>query len=271
MFFNLISIEEGNVSKFLYFSGLLVLLIISFISAVKADEPPWQFRFKEDNISVYTRKLASELMEFKSDVIVAVPIDRVIAFYEKEKKTPQWYYQCTYMELLKDEGPLNKIFYFVMRPPWPVSQRDAVFRRIKSVDPSTGIVTYYLTALPEAFPRQKGKVRVPYLELVWRFTPLKGTRTEVYFQQHGDAGGYIPAFIVNAMLIDTPLNTLKSFRELIEKEVGPQIVQAEVESEAVKIEEKFHVKVSGQRIVQLIIILFIFLAACIWFRKYSQQ
>ncbi len=234
------------------------LLAFSFISTAQADESPWQFRFKKDDISVYTRKLASALIEFKSDVVVSAPIGQVIAFYEDEKKTPQWYYQCTHMELIKDEGPLKKIFYFVMRPPWPVSERDAVFRRVKSVDPSTGVVTYKLTAVPEIFPRQKGKVRVPYLELVWRFTPLEQGRTEVYFQQHGEAGGYIPTFMVNALVIDTPFNSLKSFRELVEKEAPSPIVQSH--QEVIKIE------VGGPRIEKIITIFFIFciLAACIW-------
>jgi hypothetical protein len=197
---------------------LLVWIISSFISTAQADEPSWQFRFKKDDISVYTRKLPSALLEFKSDVIVSAPIKQVIAFYEEEKKTPKWYFECTYMELIKDEGPLRKIFYFVMHPPWPVAERDAVFLRVKSVDSATGVVTYHLTALPEAYPKQKGRIRVPYLELVWRFTPVEKGRTEVYFQQHGEAGGYIPAFIANAMAVDTPLNTLKSFRRLVEKD-----------------------------------------------------
>ena len=193
------------------------LLILSFISTVQADDSPWEFRSKEDGISVYTRKLTSGLMEFKADVIVSKPIDQVVAFYEDEKKTPEWYYECTHMELLKDEGPSSKIFHFVMRPPWPVSERDAVFRRVKSVDLLGGAVTFDLLSIPEVLPPQKGKVRVPYLKLVWRFTPLKEGGTEVYFQQHGKAGGYIPSLIVNALVIDTPLNTLKKFRELVEK------------------------------------------------------
>jgi hypothetical protein len=200
--------------------GLLVVLSFLFMPASQADETPWQFRFKKDDISVYTRKLPSLLLEFKSDVIVSVPLAQVVAFYEDEKRTSEWYFQCTHMELIKDEGPLKKVFYFVMHPPWPVSERDAVFLRVKSVDPATGAVTYHLTALPEAYPLQEGKVRVPYLELVWRFTPVGKERTEVYFQQHGEAGGYIPSFIANALVVDTPLKTLQSFRTLVEKDAA---------------------------------------------------
>ncbi len=246
-------------------TGFLVWISFFSISMARADEDPsWQFRFKKDDISVYTRRLPSTLIEFKSDVVVFAPIDQVIAFYEDEKKTPQWYYQCTYMELIKDEGPLEKIFYFVMRPPWPVSERDAVFRRIKSVDPSTGVVTYNLRALPEAFPRQKGKVRIPYLELVWRFTPLEQGRTGIYFQQHGEAGGYIPAFIVNALVIDTPLNSLKKFRELVENiEIKPKEIYEEVVIKDVPPEFN---KTRDSRTVQVAIFFIIFsiLAACIW-------
>ena len=232
------------------------LLILSFMSTVQADEPPWEFRSKEDGISVHTRTLASGLTEFKSDVIVSKSIDQVVAFYEDEKKTPEWYYECTYMEFIKEEGPSSKIFYFVMRPPWPVSERDAIFRRVKSVDLLTGAVTFNLSALPEALPPQKGKVRVPYLKLVWRFTPLKEGGTEIYFQQHGEAGGYIPNFIVNALVIDTPLNTLKKMRELVEKiEAKPK------ESYDVIIKKSITPHIA--KIIVIVLILSL-LVVCIW-------
>ena len=204
--------------KFLI-TGLWTLTGFSFSATVGAAEHPWQLRVKKETISVYTRKVdASAILEFKSDATVSAPIDRVIALFEDEKKMSQWYYQCTRMELVQDKGPLEKVFYFVLHLPGPVAERDAVFRRLKSVDPLTGTVTYELTALPEEFPRQKGKIRVPYLKTLWRFTPLKEEQTEIYFQQHSDAGGSLPAFLANALVVDIPLKSLKKFKKLVEEQ-----------------------------------------------------
>jgi hypothetical protein len=139
----------------------------------------------------------------------------VVRFYEDEKKLPQWYYQCVRADLVESEGPNQQIFYFVVHLPWPVTERDSVFRRTKSVDPASGTVTYSATALPKRLPDEKGKIRVQALDSAWHFTPLEGGRTEVRFEQHSDPGGMIPALLVNKLVIQIPFNSLKNMRKMI--------------------------------------------------------
>jgi len=55
------------------------------------------------------------------------------------------------------QGTFEKVFYLVLHLPWPVSERDVAFRRLKSVDSSTGSVTYELTAALKHFHRKKEK------------------------------------------------------------------------------------------------------------------
>ena len=198
-------------------AGLAIWMGVIFASVVRAEEQPWQLRAKKDNISVYTRKVPGfAILEFRSDVRVSASMDQVVALFEDAQRTPEWYYQCVHMALVQEEDPLRRVFYFVIHLPWPVAERDAVFRRSKSVDAATGALTYELTALPDRVPKEKGKIRIPYLKSVWRFTPLKEGQTEIYFQQLSDAGGSIPAFITNALVLDIPLNSLKKFRDLVQ-------------------------------------------------------
>ncbi len=198
--------------------GFLFSLQFSSFSLAYSEEYPWQLRIKKEDTTVYTRKVeGSPILEFKSDIIVSVPIDKAIALFEDEKRIPHWYYQCVSMELLEDEGPSSKIFYFVLNLPWPVAKRDSVFRRIKMVDSITGGITYELTVMSQRLPKQKGKIRVPYLKALWRFTPLKNGQTEIYFQQHGSTGGSIPTFITNALVLDIPFYSLQNFRRLVEE------------------------------------------------------
>ena len=199
------------------FSYVLVLCICAAVCSgqAMAAEYPWQLKRDKDGIKVYTRKVeGSPVLEYKATVTIKAPMADVIALYEDESRFPQWFYQCVEAKLLKDEGPDRKIIYFVLSLPWPVSQRDTVFRRTKLVD-AQGAVTYDLTALPDEIPRHKGRVRVPYLKTIWRFTALPDGSTEVYFQQHSDAGGFIPPMIVNKLVVDIPFHSLKNLRKLI--------------------------------------------------------
>ncbi len=196
----------------------LASLVFSFYpQKTYAVEYPWQLKRDREGIVVYTRKVSgSSILEYKATVTVHAPIEKVIALFEDDQKLPQWYYQCVKFERLQDEGPGQKIFYFVIHLPWPVSERDSIFRRVKFSD-AHGVVSYTLSALPEKLPFQKGKIRVLYLKSLWRFTPLADGRTEIYFQQHSDPGGVIPAFIINQLVVDIPFYSLKNFRQLLRK------------------------------------------------------
>jgi hypothetical protein len=195
---------------------LAVAGICCFANGLFAAEYPWKLRVKSDGITVYTRKVeGSPILAFKADMIVDASLDKVVRFFEDEEKIPQWFHQCTRAELLESNGPDQKVLYFVVHLPWPVTERDSVFRRDRSVDRSTGVVTYIATALPERLPVAKGKIRVQALNSTWKFTPLEGNRTEVYFDQHSDPGGFIPPFIVNKLVVDMPVNSFRNMRKMI--------------------------------------------------------
>lgn len=203
---------KKNVSLIL----LSILVVFFYATKLWAEEYPWRERINKDGISVSTRKVeASPILEFKADVTVSAPINQVIALFENEKRIPEWYYQCVQAELIRQETPEQKIFYFVLHLPWPVTERDSIFRRVRSLDAASGVITYTASALADQLPQKKGKIRVPYIKTVWRFTPLADGKTEIYFQQHSDPGGSIPGFLANALVVDIPFNCLKNFRSLL--------------------------------------------------------
>jgi len=84
------------------------------------------------------------------------------------------------------------------------------------IDQGSGEIKYTLKSLPDRLPRKKGIVRVIYLKSFWRFIPMSGGRTEL-FQQYTRPEGFIPAFMVNQLVIDVPFYSLKNFRSLLEK------------------------------------------------------
>jgi len=198
------------------YKSLLIFFIFLFVSPLYAAENPWALKMTAEGISVYTRKVeGSAIFEFKAAMTVDAPLAKIIPLFEDVKGLTDWYYQCTHSELFKDEGPNDKILYIVLHLQWPVAERDSVFRRIKSIDKKNSSISYNIQALPELLPVKKGKVRVLMINSVWRFTSLPNGKTEVYFQQHSNPGGSIPAFLINEMAVDAPFNSLKAFRQLI--------------------------------------------------------
>jgi hypothetical protein len=196
--------------------AIFVFLALAFTSPLYAAENPWQLKTSKDGITVYTRKVdGSEILEFKATMTVDTPLAKIIPVFDDEKKLSSWYYQCTHSELVKKEDPNNKIVYIVLHLTWPVTERDSYFRETKSIDEKNSSVNYSIQALPDYLPAKSGKVRVLMINSHWSFTPLSDGKTEIYFQQHSNPGGSIPSFLVNALAVDTPMNSLKNFRRSI--------------------------------------------------------
>ena len=215
------------ISLRLKFKSFILLPIFIFLSLLFYSDTlwalgdSWKLRIQKEGISVYTRKVEnSPILEFKADLRVNLPIGEVISLFEDDQRVKDWYYQCVRFDLIENEGLNRKIYYFVIDLPWPAANRDCVFRRAKAIDSSSKATSYDYVALPDRLPKEKGKIRVPYLKTEWRFTPLRNGETEIYFQQHSAAGGSIPAFLANSLVVDIPFNSLKNFRRLLMKKEG---------------------------------------------------
>jgi len=189
---------------------------------LNAEQGSWQLRKNQGGIPVYTRKVTgSPILEVKANVIINAPLPEVIAYFEDEKQIRHWYYQCVLSKFIENDGPKQEVIYLILHLPWPVATRDFVFRRTRSKDVLHGVINYTLTALPDRLPLVKGMIRVRSIESVWSFRSLTQGQTEMFFLQHTDTAGSIPASFVNAVVADTPYYSLKNFREqLTGKDVG---------------------------------------------------
>lgn len=178
---------------------------------------PWLERINAEGISVHTREVSgSPFLEFKARVLIHVPAEKVTALLEDPEKMPLWYHQCVRAGVIENEGPLKKVCYLLVHLPWPVSERDSVFRMVKKEEPQTGRVWYDLSSLPDHIPAEKGVIRVPYLSGHWEIVPLSSGQTEVLVRQHSDPGGWVPHTFVNKLVVDVPFISLKNLRLLLE-------------------------------------------------------
>ena len=192
--------------------------IVAIVSNASAAEYPWELKKDADGIRVYARKVAgSPILEYKGTAVVSASLDSVLRLFDDNRRMKEWFYQCAEGRLLKANTPDDEVLYFAVSAPWPVQPRDLVFRRWRTKDPATGAVEYRSSSVLGVYPEQKGRVRMPSSKGFWRFTPRADGRTEIYYQQHGEVGGYVPVWLVNLFAVNIPFNTLFRFRQLLSK------------------------------------------------------
>lgn len=197
---------------------IYTLLFLSFYTS--ADPNNWQLEKddKENNIQVFTRldtKTNSDLKEFKGVTIVKSTLSGFIALLNSEDLACTWMYNCLEYKVIDKPSPIETYSYVVNDAPWPVASRDMVIHSSTSQSLEDLTVQVKLIAAATKMPIDDDYVRVSILEGKWQFKPLPNDEVEVTYQVLLDPAGNIPTSLTNAMIVDTPYNTLQALQEII--------------------------------------------------------
>ncbi len=194
---------------------LLVVCVLGAGLAIAAPLEEWSLDKRANGIDVYTRPVeGSGIKEFKGTVEVDAEIDAVVALLRDSDRFKTWFPNTPESKLLDRNGDIS-YQYTVMSTPWPMDDRDNVFRSVTQRDETTGVVEITLTAAPDYRPIQDGRIRVQEARGTWRLEPIANSKTHVTFTMHLEPGGGVPQWIINARIIDTPFQALTNLRKTL--------------------------------------------------------
>jgi len=190
-----------------------LLLLLCSISHNLYSE--WELVKDEDGIKVHTRTVeSSPYREFKGTTIISASLATVLGVLDANGACPDWVHQCESSVLLEDDGLGNRYTYQVTDLPFPVASRDSVMHVNITNDAATGIITIITHSAPDHYPPSK---HVRIIESVGSFelTPLSANETRIVWSQHVNPAGKLPAFMINAFVIDMPFKSLQAMRKLV--------------------------------------------------------
>jgi hypothetical protein len=193
--------------------GLTLLIAAAgSLTAGLASAEEWKLARRENGIEVHTRPVAGSRVEaFRGAGLVEAELEAVLAVLRDSDRFHEWFPNCPESKLLSREGAIS-FQYSVMAAPWPVDDRDNVFRSVLSRDGATGVVELLISAAPDAHPEQPGRVRVRTARGSWRLEPSGTDETRVIFTMHLEPGGGVPAWLANARVVATPFEALQNLR-----------------------------------------------------------
>jgi len=137
----------------------------------------------------------------------------VLAVLSDTRALPAWVFQMESAQTPEGQ-PADRV-YARFKGIWPASARDVLFRT--SVSQGKDGVILVESRQVEGMPPQEGYVRMPYLNNVFRLTPLDGGWTRVEFETAIDLGGMVPGWLANAVSTRAPLVTLQKLHQQIKK------------------------------------------------------
>lgn len=195
-------------------SAFYLFMLLSLTSFAQE----WKLAKEEDGIKVYTRlPEASKLEELRATVRIKTSLSAFTALLKDVPGYKEWAYNCVESELVKVICDTVQCYYTHSDLPWPVSDRDLVFRSSLKQDPLTCVIKTNSYSVHDMMEEKDKIVRIKEGRTSWMATPQKGGVVDVEYFATIDPGGSIPAWLVNSTITYGPIYTLQRVRKLLEE------------------------------------------------------
>jgi hypothetical protein len=193
-------------------------LLIWFLSSSFTSDSEWELRKEEAGISIYTRtNEGSSFKEFRG--IVTLNNTTLMAALEVLLNVENYINLlpgCSEAKVLLRKGKYYDIRYFVIKAPWPVTDRDAIFEATTTFSKNKEKAKVSLNPLPYYIKEKEDFVRIKKGYGFWEVEELPDNSVQVIYQSLGDPGGSIPAWLANSAAVSNPFETLQNLqREVI--------------------------------------------------------
>lgn len=189
-----------------------IFIILSF--SLMAQEN-WELQKEKDGIKVYTSEVAgSEIKAYKAEAVMEGKLSSFVAALLDVDHFHELFTSNKYSETIEFKDTVL-IHYTQTNAPWPVKDRDGVFKLSMSQHHGTKAVRIKIKVLNNIKPLDDDYVRLKKADGYWLLYPLDHNHVEVTYQMHADPGGSIPDWVVNAFIVDGPLDDMANLRERV--------------------------------------------------------
>jgi hypothetical protein len=200
------------------FKIFFLILINLFLLNNSLTAQEWVFRKEKDSIKVYTRTEENNpVKSYRGEMDLHTSMAKISTVLGSIESFDWWDANIHDIKVLAYEKEKLIRYYLVYDLPWPVTDRDLCVEARISNDPITGKRTVHAVPLEGVIPEKPNMVRIKNYWQDWTMQPT-GTPGIIHVTLEGsvDPGGYIPAWLVNMVITDTPLNIMRKVREKVE-------------------------------------------------------
>ena len=200
----------------------IIMMIFGLAVVLFANE--WRLVKEKNDIKVYTREVeGSDFLEFRGETVVEGSIAALVAVLYDTQNCPAWLHECSFGMTLEEVSFEENYIFEIYDLTFPVSDRGVILHSMLSWnDDGASLETYEVQTFCEERDSSRCQ-KVKSLDVTpikrssgrYTFTTLDDNRTNVVWQQHVEPGGNIPTWLVNAMVVDLPYETLLKLQTLV--------------------------------------------------------
>ena len=168
-----------------------------------------------DGVDVYVRPVpGSAYDEARAVGSVCASIDALTSLVTDVSRFEEWIPDTERVEQLAAPSAYERIYYIRTGMPWPIKDRDMVYRVVSSANPLTAdAVTVTLQGLPDYAPPTDGVVRMRSVQGEWHFAHV-AAGTRISLQMRIEPGGGVPAWLARRRIVGMPAKMLLNIGRL---------------------------------------------------------
>ena len=196
----------------------LALLLVAGAGDVSAQESnDWILRRDKDGIRIYVRSVPdTRFHAYRAETTVSTRLQTLAAVLADVDAANEWIHFTARAELVQEIDSNTVVVRFYSDLPWPAADRDSVTINHMSQDPVTGAVLFTIDSRPDDAPQSDDYIRIQDINGYWELTPNGDGSIHVVYSLSSDPGGSVPAWLVNASIVEQPYRTLSNLRRMVE-------------------------------------------------------
>ncbi|HEY9162942.1 MAG TPA: hypothetical protein VIS94_17850 [Desulfomonilia bacterium] len=198
----------------------IIILITAACLEASVKVGPWKKIRESDGITGWVRTNSrSSVDEVRAEGIIDAPMSVVEAILRDIPAQKKFMFLCEDARRIELPGypdtPDSFSTYFQQGLPWPLSDRYGLGRISFMLEKETGrIIVRGLAVKADFKPEKPGMVEMPFGDVTWTLKEEGGKKTLLTYQLLTDPGGNLPSSIVNMLLKNLGVTTLKNIRKL---------------------------------------------------------
>jgi hypothetical protein len=179
-------------------NAILVLLVVLLAAGAITAGDRWLLIREKDGIEIFENSTAENgYREFRGVARLDASFEEITMVLKDIPGNVHWLPACRRSDEIRWLDEHQVLVYIVNRAPWPIRDRDCVWKRHYVVDTDRHFRLEF-AATEEPFDGERGLVRMTFARGVWEAKRLGPSSAEVTFQYIGDGGGNIPRSFINA-------------------------------------------------------------------------
>ena len=191
----------------------LILLFCILLNPCPA-QYNWKLEKQKNGISVFLSDVPwSAYKSVKVECTLTGTYTKLVALLTNVSQFNKWIYNTKSTWLIKQNTPLDFIYYSETHMPWPLTNRDVIVHMQIKTDSLPRVLIISGTGEPDLLPRFISRVRVTNYKANWRVTMPSSQTIKISYILELDPGGSIPASIANSFADKGPFGTFSNLAE----------------------------------------------------------